>query len=394
MIDECMAGNIDTVITKSISRFARNTIDCLKYIRLLKDKNIAVWFEKESINTMDSKGEVLITIMASLAQQESQSLSQNVKLGLQYRYQQGAVQVNHNHFLGYTKDSDGHLVIDPEQAEVVKRIYREYLEGLSMKKIAEGLEQDGILTGAGKTKWYDSTINKILQNEKYMGDALLQKTVTTDFLTKKRVRNTGTLPQYYVEDDHKTIIPKEIFMQVQAELVRRRKVHTGPNGQKRIYSGNNCFSQMVVCGECGELYRRVHWNNHGCKSIVWRCSCSRLEPSRAAMNCTSRTVKEDLLQEVTVKELIRKANSKQGYDAIADEIFTLREQKSQAEADTRSREETQKRIAELQDFIGSQQSEITEFDESLVRKLIQQITVYDDRFTVRFKSGLEIDINE
>ena len=394
MIDECMAGNIDTVITKSISRFARNTIDCLKYIRLLKDKNIAVWFEKESINTMDSKGEVLITIMASLAQQESQSLSQNVKLGLQYRYQQGTVQVNHNHFLGYTKDSDGHLVIDPEQAEVVKRIYREYLEGRSMKKIAEGLEQDGILTGAGKTKWYDSTINKILQNEKYMGDALLQKTVTTDFLTKKRVRNTGTLPQYYVEDDHKTIIPKEIFMQVQAELVRRRKVHTGPNGQKRIYSGNNCFSQMVVCGECGELYRRVHWNNHGCKSIVWRCSCSRLEPSRAAMNCTSRTVKEDLLQEVTVKELIRKANSKQGYDAIADEIFTLREQKSQAEADTRSREETQKRIAELQDFIGSQQSEITEFDESLVRKLIQQITVYDDRFTVRFKSGLEIDINE
>lgn len=394
MIDECMAGNIDTVITKSISRFARNTIDCLKYIRLLKDKNIAVWFEKESINTMDSKGEVLITIMASLAQQESQSLSQNVKLGLQYRYQQGTVQVNHNHFLGYTKDSDGHLVIDPEQAEVVKRIYREYLEGLSMKKIAEGLEQDGILTGAGKTKWYDSTINKILQNEKYMGDALLQKTVTTDFLTKKRVRNTGTLPQYYVEDDHKTIIPKEIFMQVQAELVRRRKVHTGPNGQKRIYSGNNCFSQMVVCGECGELYRRVHWNNHGCKSIVWRCSCSRLEPSRAAMNCTSRTVKEDLLREVTVKELIRKANSKQGYDAIADEIFTLREQKSQAEADTRSREETQKRIAELQDFIGSQQSEITEFDESLVRKLIQQITVYDDRFTVRFKSGLEIDINE
>ena len=170
MIDECMAGNIDTVITKSISRFARNTIDCLKYIRLLKDKNIAVWFEKESINTMDSKGEVLITIMASLAQQESQSLSQNVKLGLQYRYQQGTVQVNHNHFLGYTKDSDGHLVIDPEQAEVVKRIYREYLEGLSMKKIAEGLEQDGILTGAGKTKWYDSTINKILQNEKYMGD--------------------------------------------------------------------------------------------------------------------------------------------------------------------------------------------------------------------------------
>ena len=194
--------------------------------------------------------------------------------------------------------------------------------------------------------------------------------------------------------------------------------------------------QMVVCGECGELYRRVHWNNHGCKSIVWRC-ISRLEPSRAAMNCTSRTVKEDLLQEVTVKafnriptdsdgfirqmqeniakaimdadtmspdgiqarldelqkELIRKANSKQDYDAIADEIFTLREQKSQVEADTRSREETRKRIDVLQDFIREQKTDITEFDESLVRKLIGQITIYNDHFTVRFKSGLEVDIN-
>jgi DNA invertase Pin-like site-specific DNA recombinase len=140
MIDECMAGNIDMIITKSISRFARNTLDCLQYIRQLKDKNIPVYFEKESINTMDAKGEVLITIMASLAQQESQSLSQNVKLGLQYRYQQGKVQVNYNRFLGYTKDKDGHLVIDPEQAEIVKRIYREYLEGSSMDKIAAGLK--------------------------------------------------------------------------------------------------------------------------------------------------------------------------------------------------------------------------------------------------------------
>ena len=176
MIDECHAGNIDMIITKSISRFARNTLDCLKYIRELKDINIPVFFEKESINTMDAKGEVLLTIMASLAQQESQSLSQNVKLGLQYRYQQGQVQVNHNRFLGYTKDADGHLVIDPAQAEIVKRIYREYLEGKSMDKIAAGLEADGILTGAGKAKWHTSTINKILRNEKYMGDALLQKT--------------------------------------------------------------------------------------------------------------------------------------------------------------------------------------------------------------------------
>ena len=435
MIDECMAGNIDMIITKSISRFARNTLDCLQYIRQLKDKNIPVYFEKESINTLDAKGEVLLTIMASLAQQESQSMSENIKLGLQYRFQQGKVHINHNRFLGYTKDADGHLIIDPEQAKIVKRIYREYLEGSSMDKIAAGLMADGILTGAGKEKWHTSTINKILRNEKYMGDALLQKTYTTDFLTKKRIKNNGIVPQYYVEDDHEAIIPKELFMQVQAELVRRRAVHVSPTGKKRSFSCNHCFAQMVFCGDCGELYRRVHWNNHGCKSIVWRC-ISRLEPSSAEMNCDNRTVNELLLQEVTVKainqilterkvfqkqlqaniakavvstdtlspdgiqarleelqkELIKKANSKQDYDAIADEIFRLREQKEQSEVDSHHREETMNRIKELQDFIAKQKTDITEFDEALVKKLIEKITVFADHFTVEFKSGLTIDI--
>ena len=246
LIKDCEAGTIDMVITKSISRFARNTLDCLKYIKRLKEKNIPVFFEKESINTMDAKGEVLITIMASLAQQESQSLSQNVKLGLQFRYQNGQVQINHNRFLGYTKDENGNLVIDPKQAEVVKRIYREYLNGYSMDKIAFGLEADGILTGAGKKKWWTSTINKILRNEKYIGDALLQKTYTTDFLNKTRVKNNGLVPQYYVEGNHEAIIPKDIYLQVQEELVRRRVVKTSANGKKRSYSCNHCFSQIVM----------------------------------------------------------------------------------------------------------------------------------------------------
>ena len=286
MIADCEVGKIDFVITKSISRFARNTTDCLEMVKKLLDLSIPIYFEKESINTMEAKGEVLLTIMASLAQQESQSLSQNVKLGLQYRYQQGQVQVNHNRFLGYTKDADGHLVIDPAQAEIVKRIYREYLEGKSMDKIATGLEADGILTGAGKAKWHTSTINKILRNEKYMGDALLQKTYTTDFLTKKRIKNNGTVPQYYVEDNHEAIIPKDIFLLVQEELARRRLVHTTENGKRRCYSCKHCFAQMVFCGDCGEFFRRVHWNNRGCKSIVWRC-CSRLEATGHV--CHART---------------------------------------------------------------------------------------------------------
>ena len=312
MIDDCEAGNIYMIITKSISRFARNTLDCLKYIRQLKDKNIPVFFEKEAINTMDAKGEVLITIMASLAQQESQSLSQNVKLGLQFRYQNGQVQVNHNHFLGYTKDADGNLIIDPEQAEVVKRIYREYLEGYSMDRIAKGLEADGILTGAGKTKWWTSTINKILRNEKYMGDALLQKTYTTDFLTKKRIKNNGTVPQYYVEDDHEAIIPKDLFMQVQEELVRGRVVKTSANDKKRSYGCNHCFSQMIICGECGEMFRRLHWNNRGCKSIVWCCN-SRLEPT--GQECHARTVNELVLQDVVVAAINQMLGDKSSYQA-------------------------------------------------------------------------------
>ena len=422
------------IITKSISRFARNTLDCLKYIRQLKDMNIPVLFEKESINTMDAKGEVLITIMASLAQQESQSLSQNVKMGLQYRYQQGKVQINHNRFLGYTKDADGNLVIVPEQAETVKRIYREYLEGLSMDKIAAGLERDGILTGAGGKKWHTSTINKILRNEKYIGDALLQKTYTTDFLNKTRIKNNGLVPQYYVEGNHEAIIPKDIYLQVQEELVRRRVVKTSANGKKRSYSCNHCFSQIIICGDCGEMFRRIHWNNRGCKSIVWRC-ISRLEPT--GMECHARTVNEQELERGVVaalnellgdregyqrqlqqnvatvirasatasadaidekllelqQELLKKANSKEAYDEIADEIFRLRELKQQTTVDTVARDEQIKRITALQDFIRSQSADLTEFNESLVRRWFKQITVYDDHYTVELKSGLSVDID-
>ncbi len=263
MIDACMNGEIDMVITKSISRFARNTLDCLKYIRLLKEKNIPVFFEKESINTMDAKGEVLLTIMASLAQQESQSLSQNVKIGIQYRFQQGKVMVNCACFLGYDKDESGHLIVNPEEAEIVKRIYREYLEGASCKKICQGLERDGILTARKNTRWYDSTVRKILTNEKYMGDALLQKTYTIDFLKKKRIKNNGEMPQYYVEDDHEAIIPKELFMLVQEEMAKRSS-RKKADGSKKGFSANHCFTDLVFCGECGAAYRRVHWNNHGC----------------------------------------------------------------------------------------------------------------------------------
>ena len=433
MIGECMAGNIDLIVTKSISRFARNTLDCLKYIRELKEKNIPVFFEKENINTMDSKGEVLLTIMASLAQQESQSLSQNVKLGLQYRYQNGEVQVNHNRFLGYTKDEDGHLIIEPVEAEVVKRIYREYLEGASLLQICRSLKADSILTAANKPHWRPETVKKILQNEKYIGDALLQKTYTVDFLTKKRVKNNGIVPQYYVENSHEPIIPRELFMQVQEEMVRRANLRGGKDGKKRVYSSKYALSSIVYCGQCGDIYRRVHWNNRGYKSIVWRC-VSRLEEKGS--ECTAPTINEETLQTAVVKainellankepflqalqkniatilneendnatndidskleelqqQLLIQAKSKNDYEDVADEIYHLRELKQNALVENAEREGKRQRIAEMTDFFNEQSCELEEYDEPLVRRLIEKVTVFHDKFAVEFKSGVEIDV--
>lgn len=433
MIGECMAGNIDLIVTKSISRFARNTLDCLKYIRELKEKNIPVFFEKENINTMDSKGEVLLTIMASLAQQESQSLSQNVKLGLQYRYQNGEVQVNHNRFLGYTKDEDGHLIIEPVEAEVVKRIYREYLEGASLLQICRSLKADSILTAANKPHWRPETVKKILQNEKYIGDALLQKTYTVDFLTKKRVKNNGIVPQYYVENSHEAIIPRDLYMQVQEEMVRRANLRGGKGGKKRVYSSKYALSSIVYCGQCGDIYRRVHWNNRGYKSIVWRC-VSRLEEKGS--ECTAPTINEETLQTAVVKainellankepflqalqkniatilneendnatndidskleelqqQLLIQAKSKNDYEDVADEIYHLRELKQNALVENAEREGKRQRIAEMTDFFNEQSCELEEYDEQLVRRLIEKVTVFHDKFAVEFKSGVEIDV--
>ncbi len=433
MIDECMEGNIDLVITKSISRFARNTLDCLKYIRQLKDKNISVFFEKENINTMDAKGEVLLTIMASLAQQESQSLSQNVKLGLQYRYQQGKVQVNHNRFMGYTKDEEGNLIIVPEEAEIIKRIYREYLEGKSLAGIGRDLEKDGILTAAGKPRWRPETIKKILLNEKYIGDALLQKTFTVDFLTKKRVKNEGHVPQYYVENSHEAIIPKELFLQSQEELHRRNNIYTGADKNKRLYSSKYALSTITFCGDCGDIYRRVYWNIRGRKEFVWRC-VTRIE--QGPETCKNRTVKEgdlydavmtainrllaggdnmirtleenihavigdtteykiseiNVLLEEKQKEVISLANMGKDYDFLADEIDRLREKRQSLLVEDASLSGENERIDELIGFIRKNKYRTLLYDDTLVRKLIQNVTVYEDHFVVSFKSGIEIKI--
>lgn len=434
LIEDCMAGRVDMVVTKSISRFARNTLDCLKYIRQLKDKNIAVFFEKEAINTLDAKGEVLITIMASLAQQESQSLSQNVRLGLQYRYQQGKVQVCTNRFLGYDKDEDGNLVINPEEAEVVKRIYREYLGGKSYYQIGKELSEDSIRTAAGNDYWLASTLRKILTNEKYIGDALLQKTITTDFLNKKRVANKGIVPQYYVENSHEAIIPRALFLQVQEEMVRRARVKTG-TGKRRVYSGKYALSHLVYCSDCGDLYRRTQWFLKGEHVPVWRC-ISRIEKKKSGIVCQSRTLYEadlhaavvmafnqmieqkdefipgmrlavelalgqsniprvaeiDARLEALQKELLKKANAKQGFEELADEIDALREEKQDLLVEDANRAAMKQRLDELEAFLDAHQELVTDYDEGMVRRLIERITVFDNHLVFEFKTGLETEV--
>lgn len=434
MIDDCMAGKIDMVITKSISRFARNTIDCLKYVRQLKEKNIAIIFEKENINTLEASGELLLTIMASLAQQESASLSQNVKLGLQFRYQEGKVQVNHEHFLGYTKDEDGNLIIDEDEAKIVRRIFREYLEGASFRDIAEGLERDKIKTGGKKYKWHLSTVQGILRNEKYIGDALLQKTITTDFIEKVRIKNDGTVPQYYVKGSQEAIIKKDVYTAVQEEMVRRANLTSGIEGKKkRIYSSKYALSSICTCSKCGDIYRRIAWNNRGKKSTVWRC-CTRVEQGPKA--CDAPTVTEEELQQATIKainqivqcsesmmqvlkgnieealvddnsgemeklnaimvekqkELVKLAHAKKDYGSLADEIDILRDKKQELLVRRAKTEGVKKRITELVDFLQGAPQKLGEYDEALVRKYIEQIKIFEDHFIVCFKAKVEIDI--
>lgn len=301
MIEDCKAGKIDMIITKSISRFARNTLDCLNYVRMLKEIGVGVWFEKENINTLDSKGEVLLTILSSLAQDESRSISENSTWGIRRRFEQGKLHVNHTKFLGYDKDADGNLIIHEKQAKTVRRIYREYLDGKSANQIARDLINERIPKWDGTFKWYESTVRKILSNEKYKGDALLQKTYTVDFLTKKRVENTGQVPQYYVEESHPAIIDKEMWEAVQFEMERRKKFAAEHGLQKIEYAtADNPFAGKVICGCCGKVFGRKVWNStdERLRRIIWRCNGKY--PAKGMKGCDSKHIYDEVLYQVFI----------------------------------------------------------------------------------------------
>lgn len=454
MIDACMAGKIDMVIIKSISRFARNTVDSLTNIRKLKEKNIAVFFEKEGINTLDSTGELLITILSSQAQEESRNMSENCHWGIVRKFENGMVRVNCKKFMGYTKDKDGNLVIVPEEAELVRRIFRLFLEGNSSVKIKQILEAEKILTATGKMLWHPTVIDKMLSNEKYMGDALLQKTYTVDFLSKRKVMNKGIVPQYYIEDDHEPIIPKELFYRVQEEKARRASIHA-PTAAKNAeetgktkYSSTYVLSDIMFCSECGHPYRRQVWSKYGTKKAVWRCD-SRLksgtkkckhsptlvestlhEAVMAAINSvvedqdefvgafrenviriiggyssehTATEYDEQIVglqnQMMTlIEESAKTENADEQFDKqyreIADRIKDLKKQKMKHIRENQLAEAYEQRLEDMDGYMKKTSYLKRQFDDDLVRRLIQHVRVVNEsKVEIQFKSGIVMQQN-
>ena len=313
MVADALAGKIDLILTKSISRFARNTVDTLTTVRKLKEKKVEVYFEKENIYTLDAKGEVMITIMSSLAQEESRSISENVTWGKRRSMEEGKFSLAYKNFLGYEKGEDGLPKIVEKEAEIVREIYRLFLEGKTVRTIANHLTGQGISTPSGKTKWCVSTIMSILQNEKYKGDALLQKTYTADFLTKSIRKNKGEVPQYYIQNSHPAIIDPETFELVQQEIKRRHP-------RRRQLHQNSPFTAKIICGDCGGYYGRKVWrSNSKHRKYIWRCN----EKYQNSPLCSTPNLDESVLKTAFVAVFNQVLGDKKQYIDHFEEMMPI-----------------------------------------------------------------------
>lgn len=313
MIADAMDGKIHLILTKSISRFARNTVDTLTTVRTLKAKGVEVYFEKENIYTMDSKGELLITIMSSIAQEESRSISENVTWGQRKRMADGKITLPYKHFLGYEKGENDQPRIVEKEARVVRLIYAMFLEGKTIQAIARHLTEQSIPTPTGKQRWSVSTIASILRNEKYKGDALLQKKFTVDFLTKAQKINEGEVPQYYVENSHPAIIAPETFDLVQSELARRGKI-------RRQLHNNSPFAAKLCCEQCGGFYgSKVLHSTDKYRYTIWRCN----KKYESDMVCQTPYIREDDIQAAFVEAFGQILGNKEEHIARFEELLPL-----------------------------------------------------------------------
>lgn len=448
MIRTCKRGRIDMIITKSISRFARNTVDCLKYIRMLKDIGVDVYFEEQGIHSTQPGAEFYITIYGSIAQSESENISANVRWGKAQSAKEGNVTFQYKGFLGYKKGEDGKPEIAPEEAEIIRFIYERFLAGDSLGGIINRLSEKGIPSPRGKEKWTFSTIQSILSNEKYKGDAIINKTYIADCLSKKVKINNGERPKYYVENNHPAIIDSATFGRVQEELARRsgkRKVkQIGTKTEQGKYSSKYALTELLVCGECGTPYHRCTWTVKGQKKIVWRC-ISRLDFGKKYCH-NSPTIEEGVLQEAIMTAVMEQtqenigvlqtlkmhlgmametektedntlaiqiriaeidAEFKQILKAVSSdneddfdenkmtelmlEKQTLQQKLDDAENMSQQRENTQSRLDEIFTILDGLKNHPMEYNDTLIRQTLECVVVENaERIKVVFKGGHEM----
>lgn len=449
MIRQCRQGKIDMILAKSVSRFARNTVDTLNFTRELRGLGIPVIFEEQNINSIYPESEFLITLHGAFAQAESESTSSRVSWGKRQAMRSGHVTINYKNLLGYEKGSDGKPAIVPEQAETVRFIYDRYLAGDSIREIKSTLEAQGVPTVSGKEVWMGSHIRSILTNEKYCGDVLLQKTFIQDCISKKVIPNTGQLPKYLIQNHHEGIVSREIFDAVQLEMARRsakagatRK--STPTGRGK-YSGKHVLSNLLFCGECGTAYRRCVWTQRGVKRPVWRC-VSRLDYGKKF--CThSPTLDEEPLQQAILaavnavmldrdtlarqlaavmewelapvlgermsladidraleelgsqfNSLLAEASANPAEDyterfrELSESTAQLREQKARLEDACQEQGRVQKRLLAVSAAMEHMTAALTEWDEEIIHQLLEKVTVLSrEKIRVTFRDGREIE---
>lgn len=450
MIRQCRQGKIDLILAKSVSRFARNTVDTLQYTRELLGLGIGVIFEEQNINSLYPESEFLIALHGAFAQSESETISENVRWGKQQAMREGKVNIYYPSLLGYRKGEDGKPVIVPEDAATVRYIYESYLSGKSVRTIRDALTAGGYRSAAGTTEWSTTHINTILTNEKYCGDVLMQKTFIDNCISKKAIPNTGQRPMYLVQNHHEGIVSRGVFDAVQLELARRRAQDgrtrkSAPTGRGK-FSGKHALSGLMFCAECGSTYRRAVWTQHGEKRAVWRCT-SRLDygkkycktsptlderPLQQAIldavnalmsshDSLSKMLTDSMVQELApipgeslslgdieramedlgqqFNDLLREAaeaGDMDGYadrfHAISEQISFLKRRKAHIEQLRQEHEQTDRRTQAISSLLKQLPSRLTEWNEEILYQLLEKVTVLNrERIRVTLRDGQEIE---
>ena len=446
MIRQCKQKKIDLILTKSIQRFARNTLDCINYTRILRQLGIGVLFEKENINSLPPDSEFMITMYGAMAQSESESISSNIRRGRQMHAKVGTLKIPCYRLYGYENDADGKFRVIPEQAEIVRELYKRYESGASLRNLQDWLEESQIKTVLGESKWTTTSIKSILTNEKYCGDVLMQKTFRRDFINRKAIKNTGQLPMYLIENHHEGIVSREKYDAVQAEMARRNAAKSPSKNAvtgMASYASKYALSERLVCGECGTLYRRCTWTRNGEKRVVWRC-VSRLDYGKkychnsptldeaplqqailAVLN-TAMADKNSLIRQITAametelipfpggtmslgdiecrlrvleqqfQTLLEKATDDPAayggqFKEILDEQTFLKEKRSVILANNNEQAKANQRIMDAAQTLENASPYITEWDESAVRQLVETVKILSkDEVAVTLKGGIEI----